>query len=114
MPGSKGVSAGIRAKYQVKHKNHQAPQTLAWRQIFQTILIVPLYSHPFSHLLPRPLSAFFTPALKSQSLLNPPSASRSPLLNSVILPLQPLKQPQTPSTPRAPSPEVPCNPSLRF
>lgn len=78
MPGLKGVSAGIRAKYHVKHKNHQAPQTLAWRQIFRIILIVPLYSHPLSHNLPRPLSAYFTPALKSQSLLNPPTASKSP------------------------------------
>lgn len=75
--GLREVSAGIRGKKQknrktkkpthVKHKNHQAPQTLGWRQIFQTILLVSFYPHSLSHLLP----GHFLPTLPQPSSPNP-------------------------------------------
>lgn len=103
--------AGIRAKYHVKNKNYQALQTLVEGGISAhphhvRLPLSPsrlLLNKPLSSLASsRPLSAFFNPVLKSPPSKSPSLASGSPLFHSPILPLQPLRQPQTPSTERPP------------
>lgn len=100
----------------MKNKNYQALQTLVEAGISAhphhvRLSLSPsrlLLNKPLSSLASsRPLSAFFNPVLKSPPSKSPSLASGSPLFHSPILPLQPLRQPQTPSTERPPPPPAP-------